>query len=416
MPEPALIAIIGSGPAGLIAAEHLAKAGYTVTVCDRMPSPARKFLMAGRGGLNLTHSEDLADFLKRYNCTSPRLAEAITAFPPAALRAWCDDLGQPTFTGSSGRIFPESFKASPLLRAWLSRLDALGVRFAFRYTWTGWAKDGSLMFETPGGDMHASPDATLLALGGASWPRLGSDGAWVPILEREGIPISPLRPVNCGFSVAWSDTFRDRFAGSPLKPVVLSFGGRTIQGEAMIDARGIEGGAIYALSSSLREAIEAQGYAELVLDLRPGVTAEALEAKLSVSRGRHSLSNHLRRCGLSPISVALLYETAGPDAVRSMTPHDMTQALKSASLRLTAPFGIDRAISSSGGIRFDGLDDRLMLVKKPGVFAAGEMLDWEAPTGGYLLQACFATGLRAAQGMEAWLRQRPCQAEPKKAV
>ncbi len=401
-PSPKIIAIIGAGPAGLFAAEYLASAGHTVTVCDRMPSPGRKFLMAGRGGLNLTHSEALPAFLQRYD--TKNIAPFIEAFTPEALRAWCESLGQKTFVGSSGRVFPESFKASPLLRAWLARLDALGVRFAFRHHWKGW-KDNALVFDTPDGIMHASPDATILALGGASWPRLGSDGSWISILEQEGVEVKNLRPANCGFHVEWSDMFRDRFAGTPLKPIALSSDGITIQGEAVIAAQGIEGGAIYALSSALRNEIEARESAMLTVDLRPGMDVKVLEEKIARPRGRNSLSNHLRRVGLSPVIIALLYETFGPERLRGMAADKLARAVKSLRLTLNAPFSIDRAISSAGGISFNSLDKNLMLLRKPGVFAAGEMLDWEAPTGGYLLQGCFATGLHAAKSVERWIHE-----------
>lgn len=399
--SPKVIAIIGAGPAGLFAAEYLAKAGHTVTVCDRMPSPGRKFLMAGRGGLNLTHSEALPLFLQRYD--TKNIAPFIESFTPDTLRAWCEDLGQKTFIGSSGRVFPESFKASPLLRAWLARLDFLNVRFAFRHEWTGWAKNGDLAFNTPDGVMHASPDATILALGGASWPRLGSDGSWISILDREGIYISPLKPANCGFQIEWSNMFRDRFAGTPLKPIVLSFAGKTVQGEAVISAQGIEGSAIYALSSTLRKEIEARGSATLTVDLRPGIDVKVIEEKIARPRGRNSLSNHLRRAGLPPVIIALLHEAFGPDRLRGMAADKLARAVKSLRLNLIATFSIDRAISSAGGVCFTAVDENLMLLRKPGVFVAGEMLDWEAPTGGYLLQACFATGLQAGKGVELWI-------------
>jgi uncharacterized flavoprotein (TIGR03862 family) len=396
---PKIIAIIGAGPAGLFAAEYLASRGHTVTVCDRMPSPGRKFLMAGRGGLNLTHSEALPAFLHRYD--TKNIAPSIESFTPEALRAWCEALGQKTFVGSSGRVFPESFKASPLLRAWLARLDALGVRFAFRHHWKGW-KDDALVFDTPDGIMHASPDATILALGGASWPRLGSDGSWTSLLEQEGVEVKTLRPANCGFHIAWSEMFRDRFAGTPLKPVTLSFRDQFLQGEAMIAKDGLEGSAVYALSAGIRAEIESKGSAALILDLRPGMDVKALEEKIARPRGRNSLSNHLRRVGLSPVIIALLHEAFGPERLRGMAADKLARAIKSLRLTVDAPFSIDRAISSAGGVSFASLDENLMLMRKPGVFVAGEMLDWEAPTGGYLLQGCFATGLRAAQGVEQW--------------
>lgn len=396
------VAIIGGGPAGLMAAEIIAQRGHTVTVYERMPSLARKLLMAGRGGLNLTHSEDLAQFIPRYREAADHLRPAITAFTPDTLRAWCEGLGQPTFIGSSGRVFPQAFKASPLLRAWQARLADLGVSIRLKTRWTGWDEQNRLVFTGADGQMQTvEADAVLLALGGASWPKLGSDGHWTDILAARGVPIHTLRPANCGFTVGWSDIFRQRFAGTPIKPLALSFGTDQIRGEAMITDTGIEGGAIYALSAPLREAIEKDGHATLNLDLRPDLALDALEKRLSTPRGRLSLSNHLRKsAGLSPVAIGLLREAGD---ISTLPPDTLAARIKALPLRLNAPFGLERAISSAGGIALDALDDAYMLKNLPGVFCAGEMLDWEAPTGGYLLQASFATAVAAAQGLLSWL-------------
>jgi uncharacterized flavoprotein (TIGR03862 family) len=370
------VAVIGAGPAGLMAAEVLAAGGAGVTVYDAMASVGRKFLMAGRGGLNLTHSEQLSSFLARYREAAPKLEAAIDAFPPDRLRAWCEELGQETFVGTSGRVFPRSMKASPLLRAWLRRLDAAGVQFALRHRWIGWDESGRLVFETPEGRRTIEARATVLALGGASWPRLGSDGGWAKLLAAKGIVISPLRPANCGFTVAWSDRFRDRFEGQPLKNVAFRFGARTERGEAVITQGGIEGGAIYALSADLREAILNSGDAILHIALRPDLDTGALVARLSAPRGKQSFSNVLRKAlQLSPVAIGLLQE---------------------ASAGLAARLSAEELA--------DELDLDYMLRRLPGIFAAGEMLDWEAPTGGYLLQASFATGAAAGRGALKWLK------------
>ena len=391
------VAVIGAGPAGLMAAERLAGAGVRVTVHERMPSVARKFLMAGRGGLNLTHSEPLEAFLKRYD--DPReVARWIDAFSPAELIAWAEGLGQPTFVGSSGRVFPRAMKASPLLRAWLERLQATGVEVRTRSRWTGW-RDGALVLQTPEGERLEQADAVVLALGGASWPRLGSDGAWRPWLEAAGVEVAPFRPANAGFDVAWSDAFKLRFAGRPLK-AAFSFGGRTVRGEAVISTYGIEGGAIYALSAALRDAIEADGAAVLTVDLKPDLSLGRLTERLQRPRGKASLSNHLRKAaGLDPLAIGLMREAGDPPAQGAA----LAERVKATPLRLLAMQGLDRAISSAGGVRLDQLDENLMLRRRPGVFVAGEMLDWEAPTGGYLLQASFASGAVAAAGVLSWL-------------
>ncbi|MET4272122.1 putative flavoprotein (TIGR03862 family) [Bradyrhizobium sp. F1.2.2] len=385
-----------------MAAEVLVQGGARVTVYDAMPSAGRKFLMAGRGGLNLTHSEPLPQFLARYREEAPKLTAAIDAFPPDALRAWSEALGEPTFVGSSGRVFPKAFKASPLLRAWLRRLDAAGVRFAFRQRWIGWDGDGRLVFGAPGSGAAIAANATVLALGGASWPRLGSDGGWTTILADKGVAISPLRPANCGFTVTWSEIFRTRFEGQPLKGITLSFGPHRARGEAMITSTGIEGGAIYALSAELRDAIVANGEAVLQIALRPDVDHGELVKRLSVPRGKQSFSNFLRKAAqLSPVAGGLLQEAAigAGHSLSAISAEQLAELINAVPVKLMGVAPIARAISSAGGISFDELDTAFMIRKLPGVFAAGEMLDWEAPTGGYLLQASFATGAAAGRGV-----------------
>ena len=400
------VAIIGAGPAGLMAAEVLAGGGAGVTVYDAMPSAGRKFLMAGRGGLNLTHSEPLPEFLMRYGEAQPRLAPAISAFPPASLRAWSEALGQPTFIGSSGRVFPTTFKASPLLRAWLRRLDAMGVELALRHRWTGWNDHGQLLFQAPDGKRVVDARATVLALGGASWPRLGSNGGWVETLAAKGVAVSPLRPANCGFTVAWSEIFRDRFEGEPFKGIALSFGSHSVRGEVIITRAGLEGGAIYALSAVLREAIANAGKATLHVALRPDLQMQDLMAQLSRPRGRQSLSNFLRKAAhLSPAAIGLLQEAAIASGVplSSLSSASLAGLINDVPVELNGIASIARAISTAGGISFDELDADFMIRRLPGVFAAGEMLDWEAPTGGYLLQASFATGAAAGRGALKYL-------------
>jgi uncharacterized flavoprotein (TIGR03862 family) len=400
------IAIIGAGPAGLMAAEVIARGGARVTVYDVMPSAGRKFLMAGRGGLNLTHGEPLPAFLARYREAEARLAPVITAFSPEQLRQWSEALGQPTFIGSSGRVFPKAMKASPLLRAWLRRLDSMGVTFALRQRWTGWDDDGRLRFQTPEGPHVVEAQATVLALGGASWPRLGSDGGWVATLAARGIAVSPLRSANCGFTVAWSEIFRDRFEGQPLKGVALTFGARTVRGEGVVTRGGLEGGAIYALSADLREAIAQAGEATLHIDLRPDLAASDLLTRLSLPRGKQSLSNVLRKAAqLSPVAIGLLQEAAivAGAKLATLSPSALAELIKAVPVPLDGVAPIARAISTAGGISFDELDADFMIRRLPGVFAAGEMLDWEAPTGGYLLQASFATGTAVGRGVLKWL-------------
>ena len=405
---PSSVAVIGTGPAGLMAAEVLARSGAAVTVYDSMPSAGRKLLMAGRGGLNLTHSEALPAFLARYGGAQPHLASVIEAFPPQALRDWSEALGQPTFVGSSGRVFPKAFKASPLLRAWLRRLDAMGVRLVLRHRWIGWGEDGRLKFQAPDGPREIDANATLLALGGASWPRLGSDGAWAELLADKGVTIAPFRPANSGFTVAWSDIFRDRFEGQPLKGVALSFGAKTIRGEAIVTRAGIEGGAIYALSADLREAVLGTGQATLHIALRPDLAMEELTARLSASKGKQTFSNFLRKAAhLSPVAIGLLQEAAKTSgvALSSLAPAGLARLINGVPIQLNGTAPIVRAISTAGGIAFDELDTDFMIRRLPGVFAAGEMLDWEAPTGGYLLQVSFATGAAAGRGALKWLEQ-----------
>lgn len=401
------VAIIGAGPAGLMAAEALATNGARVTVYDRMPSVGRKFLLAGRGGLNLTHSEPLDAFLARYGKAATHLRAAIDAFPPDALRTWSENLGQPTFIGSSGRVFPQAFKASPLLRAWLRRLDQLGVQMALRHQWAGWDDNGELQFQTPDGQSLVRADATVIALGGASWPKLGSDGGWVEMLQSRDIAIAPLLPANCGFTVAWSDIFRDRFEGQPLKGVMLSLGTSAVRGEAMITRDGIEGGAVYALSAPLRDAVRASGKATLHVALRPDLAMPDLVARLSAPRRKQSLSTFLRKqLALSPVAIGLLQEATIASEIypSTMSPEDLAGFVNAVPVRLTGVAPVARAISTAGGISFDEIDAQYMLRKLPGVFVAGEMLDWEAPTGGYLLQASFSTGAAAGRGVLKYLQ------------
>ena len=403
------VAVIGAGPAGLMAAEVLAADGAAVTVYDRMPSAGRKFLLAGRGGLNLTHSEATDRFLSRYREARAVLENIIAAFSPDALRIWSDNLGQPTFVGSSGRVFPKALKASPLLRAWLRRLDASGVTFRMRHRWEGWNQTGELVFAHGEDRLTCRPAATVLALGGASWPQLGSDGAWVSALADQGIAIAPLKPANVGFEVNWSERFCTQFEGQPLKGIALSFEGETARGEAMVTRSGLEGGAIYALSAPLRDAIARDGDAVLLVSLRPDLELAALEARLARPRGKQSLSNFLRKTlNLSAVAIGLIREAAitlgtNPSAMR---PADLARLINALPVRLTGVRPMVRAISTAGGVSFAELDDRLMLRRMPGVFAAGEMLDWEAPTGGYLLQACLATGAAAGRGVLKWLAER----------
>lgn len=397
----ASIAVIGAGPAGLAAAERLSAAGHPVAVYDRMPSPARKFLMAGRGGLNLTHSEPLDTFLQRYGEASAQLEPALRGFTPEDLRAWAAGLGQPTFVGSSGRVFPESFKASPLLRAWLARLEAQGVRLHPRHAWEGWTDDGRLAFTTPQGPLDITADATVLALGGASWPRLGADGGWVARLRERGVTVHELTAANMGVNIAWSPVFRDRFAGTPLKRIALACGADHVRGEAVITTEGLEGGVIYALSRAIRTALRG-GPVTLLMDLRPDLSLEALTARLAAAPRKLSFANLMRKsAGLSLGAAGLVREAAGE--ARPTDPATLARFIKAVPLPLTGTAGIARAISSAGGIAWEELRPNYELKRLPGVFACGEMLDWDAPTGGYLLQGCFSTGHAAAKGVLARL-------------
>ncbi len=408
---PRSAVVVGGGPAGLMAAEVLAAAGVTVDLYDAMPSVARKFLLAGKGGMNITHAEPPDDFLARYGERRSELQPLLADFGAAELRAWIHALGIDTFVGTSGRVFPVDMKAAPLLRAWLHRLRAAGVRFHPRCRWLGWHADGRLRFAGADGETAVAADATVLALGGGSWARLGSDGAWVPLLRARGVDVAPLRPANCGFDVAgWSEHFAGRFAGQPVKSVaaLLPDGSRRA-GEFVVTAGGIEGGLVYALSAMLREAIARDGRATLTLDLMPDWSEARLLAGIGAARGARSLASHLQsRIGLKGVKAGLLREVL--DKAAFADPATLAATIKRLPLVLVAPRPLDEAISSAGGVRFTALDARLMLRAVPGVFCAGEMLDWEAPTGGYLLTACFATGRAAGLGALDWLARAPLTA------
>jgi uncharacterized flavoprotein (TIGR03862 family) len=402
--------VVGGGPAGLIAAEELARAGIAVTVYDRMPSVPRKFLLAGHGGLNITHSEEPGRLLTRYGTAADRLAPALAAFSQEDLRQWCAGLGEPTVVGSSGRVFPRSFRATPLARAWLARLDGLGVRLERRQRWAGWTDDGAaLRFTARDGtttEVHA--DVTIFALGGASWPRLGSDGGWVGLFAQRGVEVSPLRAANVGVRVAWTPTFVERFEGAPLKQVALAVRGRVgrgpaerARGDAMVTRTGLEGGPVYAIGAAIREALD-DGACVLEVDLRPDLGVEQLAERLRRRRPKDSGATWLRRAvGLEPVAVSLLREAGG-----GTLPDDADAAarlVKAVPVAVSGTMPIERAISTAGGIAWSEVDEHLMLRRMPGTFVAGEMLDWEAPTGGYLLQASFSTGVAAGRGASAWL-------------
>ncbi|HEX6549838.1 MAG TPA: TIGR03862 family flavoprotein [Gammaproteobacteria bacterium] len=397
--------IVGGGPAGLMAAEVLSKAGIVVDIYDAMPSVGRKFLLAGVGGLNLTHSEDTQRFLARYGKSSSWVRPWLEVFGSAALRTWAQSLGVETYVGSSGRVFPREMKAAPLLRAWLRRLRQTGVRFHLRHRWRGWQGD-ELLFDTPAGQRTERADVTVLALGGGSWPRLGSNGAWVPWLQQRGIPVATLKPSNCGFEVEWSDYFRSHYAGEAVKRVNAWLDGGSPQaGEFIVTRHGVEGGLIYALSHELRERIESRGSATLHLDINPAKDTARLTADLSKPRGAQSLANHLRKqAGVEGVKAGLLREAFS--AADLTEPARAARAIKDLPLRLVAARPLEEAISSAGGVVSTAMDERLMLHAMPGVFCAGEMLDWEAPTGGYLLTACFASGYVAGQGAIQWLRDK----------
>jgi len=401
------VAIIGGGPAGLMAAETLSLAGIHVDLYDAMPSVGRKFLMAGKGGMNITHSEATAQFLSRYGTRQAQIAPLLDTMSPQTLREWIHELGIDTFVGSSGRVFPTDMKAAPLLRAWLHRLREAGVSFHMRHRWTGW-DSGKLKFNTPDGTTSSEADAVVFALGGGSWARLGSDGAWANVFSEHGIAVSPLKPANCGFHTNWSEHFISRFAGVPLKTIAISMqdehaASQHKQGECMITEHGIEGSLIYALSAHIRNTIEAKGEATVHLDLLPDRPLAQVFADVSHPRGSRSLSSHLQsRLGIKGIKAGLLRELVS--AQDYANPVKLSHAIKALPLKLSSTRPIDEAISSAGGVDFAGLDAHLMLKAMPGVFCAGEMLDWEAPTGGYLLTACFASGRSAGLGVIDWLK------------
>lgn len=397
------IAVIGGGPSGLMAAEVLAECGHSVTVYEAMPTVARKFLLAGKSGLNITHSEDYAVFAKRFGSASARLRAALDAFTPDNLRQWAAGLGTETFVGSSGRVFPTVMKASPLLRAWLKSLEGRGVAFLTRHRWTGFDGD-RLVFETPDGQKHADADASLLAVGGASYPRLGSDAAWRASLEAKGVTLAAFQPANCGFDVGWSATFRERFAGAALKGVTATSDAGALPGEFVVTRSGIEGSLVYAHAAALRNRLLRGEAAELVVDLASGRSATRLAKDLGRFDSKTSFANRLRKgAGLGGVKAALLRELA-PEAAR-MTPPELAVLVKALPIPVVRPRPIAEAISSAGGVTWDGIDDDYMLKALPGTFVAGEMIDWEAPTGGYLLTACFATGRATARGIDRWLSQ-----------
>lgn len=392
--------LVGGGPAGLIAAERLALAGCVVTVHEHMPSVGRKLLLAGRSGLNITHHEPLADLLTHYG-DAEVVKAAVAAFDPGALREWCAGLGEPTFVGSSGRVFPESSRATPLLRAWLGRLRKLGVTIETRHRWLGWGERGSRFARADGQIVEVATDVTVLALGGASWPRVGSDGSWVDVLRGAGVAVNELRPANCGVRVAWTEGFATRFAGTPLKNIALGVGTTQVRGDAVITPGGLESGPVYPLASAIRDTIDRDGRCTITIDLHPDLTTQAVIARLAERRPKDSLSSMLRRTlGLSRVAIAVLRE-----ATANRLPTDAAELawlVKHVPLAAHAVEPLARAISSAGGIALDEVDSRLMLRRLPGVFVAGEMLDWDAPTGGYLLQASFSTGVAAARGALEW--------------
>lgn len=400
--------VIGGGPAGLMAAEVLAGAGCAVTVYDHMASMGRKLLLAGRGGLNITHSEPTDEMLERYGPARARLESAVRRWPASALRAWCADLGEPTFVGSSGRVFPQSFRATPLLRAWLGRLTTAGVTFETRHRFVGFVGSGdsptAVRLDTPDGRREVTADVVVLALGGASWPRVGSDGAWVPLLRAADVHVATLRPANCGLCIGWRHEWLARHEGAPVKNVRLSLDGLAVRGDVVITRAGVEGGPVYALAAAARDAIERDGSCTITVDLGPDLTEGQLAERIARARPGDSTSSVLRRAGLAPVAAALVRELGGRQL--PTTPADLAALVKRLPLVTSATTPIDRAISSAGGVGLDEVDDRFMLRRLPGVFVAGEMLDWEAPTGGYLLQASFSTAVAAAEGALAWLTER----------
>ena len=402
--SPPLAVVIGGGPAGLMAAEALAQRGLAVQVFDAMPSVGRKFLLAGVGGMNITHSEPYPQFVARYAERQDAIGRLLQDFDADALRQWIHGLGIETFVGTSGRVFPTDMKAAPLLRAWLKRLRDSGVVIHTRHRWLGWNADGSLRLAYPQGELNVKADVLVLALGGGSWARLGSDGAWVPLLAERAVDISPLQASNCGFEVAgWSDLLRDKFAGAPLKNIALSVPGKAPRkGEFILTAQGVEGSLVYAWSAPLREAINQEGQATLLLDLLPDKPVDKIAQALARPRGSRSMAKHLHsQLGIDGVKAALLRELTDQATFADMAA--LARAIKALPITLVRTRPLDEAISSAGGVRFEGLDERLMVKGMPGVFCAGEMLDWEAPTGGYLLTACFASGLRAGRAAADWL-------------
>lgn len=405
------IAVIGAGPAGLMAAEVLSQQGHHVVVYEAKPSVGRKFLRAGIGGLNITHAESYTDFLTRYGSAQETVEPMLGRFPPAAVRTWVESLGIPTFEGSSGKVFPQGMKAAPLLRAWVARLRGQGVEFRLRHRWVGWNSDNALLFESGAGTLKVFPRAVVLTAGGASWPQLGSDGAWVSWLQDKGVTVTPLQSANCGFDVAWSEHLRKKFAGTQLKSVKLQFtdesgGELERRGELIISEYGVEGSLIYHFSRHLRECVQAHGSATFTVDLAPERSLDFVRAEVQRSRGSKSLSSHLKsRLCISGVKMALLWEALGHDAIDD--PLRLAQTIKALPITVTSARPLAEAISTAGGVELDAVDNYLMLKALPGVFVAGEMLDWEAPTGGYLLTACLAQGRWAGEGLHKWLILHP---------